>query len=92
MGFIREALGKSVEFVRDEILPLRDDLMKAGILTPEKQSFEPKASLVDPWAYNSTNFGYKEKYSLYSHSNICYYLFWNDFFPCFYFCFYSLYS
>ena len=64
MGFIREALGKSVEFVRDEILPLRDDLMKAGILTPERQSFEPKASLVDPWAYNSTNFGYKEKYSL----------------------------
>jgi len=64
MGFIREALGKSVEFVRDEIMPLRDDLMKAGILTPEKQAYEPKSSLVDPWAYNSTNFGYKEKYSL----------------------------
>lgn len=64
MGFIREALGKSVEFVRDEIMPLRDDLLKAGILTPERQAYEPKSSLVDPWAYNSTNFGYKEKYSL----------------------------
>lgn len=64
MGFVRDALGKSIEFVRDEIMPLRDDLFKAGILTPEKQSYEPKSSLVDPWAYNSTNFGYKEKYSL----------------------------
>ena len=68
MGFIREALGKSVEFVRDEIMPLRDDLMKAGILTPEKQAYEAKSSLVDPWAYNSTNFGYKEKYSLLDYS------------------------
>lgn len=64
MGFVRDALGKSIEFVRDEIMPLRDDLFKAGILAPEKQSYEPKSSLVDPWAYNSTNFGYKEKYSL----------------------------
>jgi hypothetical protein len=68
MGFIRDALGKSVEFVRDEIMPLRDDLFKAGILTPEKQAYEPKSSLVDPWAYNSTNFGYKEKYSLLDYS------------------------
>jgi len=64
MGITRDLLSKSVDFVREEILPLRDDLMKAGILTPEKTAYEQKASLVDPWGWNSTNFGYKEKYSL----------------------------
>lgn len=64
MGLVRDLLSKSVDFVREEIVPLRSDLIKAGILTPQKDSFDPKASLVDPWSYSGTAQGYKEKYSL----------------------------
>lgn len=68
MGFIRDALSKSVEFVQEEVLPLRQDLIKAGILTPEKQAFEQKANLVDPYGYNNAGLGYKEKYALLDYS------------------------
>lgn len=68
MGIVRDLLSKSVDFVREEIVPLRSDLIKAGILTPQKDSFDPKASLVDPWSYSGTAQGYKEKYSLLDYS------------------------
>jgi hypothetical protein len=63
MGMVKEFLTKSVEFVREEIMPVRGELMKAGILTP-KGGYEPKSSLIDPFNYNATVHGYKEKYSL----------------------------
>ena len=64
MGIVRDVLSASVDFVKEEILPLRSDLIKAGILTPQQNAFDPKASLVDPWSYSGTAQGYKEKYSL----------------------------
>lgn len=70
MGLVRDLLSNSVDFVREEILPLRDDLYKAGILSPEKEAPEPKASFVDPMSYNSVNYGYKEKFSLLSYDKL----------------------
>ena len=70
MGIVRDALSKSIDFVREEIVPLRADLYKAGILSPEKQAFDQKASLVDPWAYGQTAYGYKERYSLLDYSKL----------------------
>jgi len=64
MGVVRDALTKSIEFVQQEIMPLRGELMKAGIITPDPQAYDPKASLVDPWGYGQTSYGYKEKYAL----------------------------
>lgn len=64
MGLVRDLLSSGVDFVKEEILPLRQDLIKAGIITPEKNAFEPKASLVDPWNYANTSYGYKEKFSI----------------------------
>jgi hypothetical protein len=64
MGLVRDAFSKSIEFVREEILPLREELVKAGIITPEKTAYDMKASLVDPWAYGQMSYGYKEKYSI----------------------------
>lgn len=68
MGIVRDVLKGSIDLFREEILPLRADLIKAGILTPEKQAYDQKASLVDPWAYGQTSYGYKEKYSLLDYS------------------------
>jgi hypothetical protein len=64
MGIIRDFLSKSIDVYREEIQPLRYDLMKAGILTPDKNAYDLKSSLVDPWAYGQTNQGYKEKYAI----------------------------
>lgn len=64
MGIVRDLVKGSIDFVKEEILPLRSDLVKAGILTPQQSAYDQKASLVDPWAYGSVNQGYKEKYSL----------------------------
>ena len=64
MGLVRDLLKGGVDFVKEEILPLRDDLLKAGIITPEKGAYDQKASLADPWAYSNTAYGYKEKYSI----------------------------
>jgi hypothetical protein len=64
MGLVKDALSKSIDFVREEIIPLRADLIKAGILNPEQTAYDQKASLVDPWSYANTAYGYKEKYSL----------------------------
>lgn len=64
MGFIKDVLSKSIDVYRDEILPLRGDLMKAGILKPDKQAYDQKTSLVDPWSYGAVSQGYKEKNSL----------------------------
>jgi len=64
MGLVRDLLSTSVDFVKEEILPLRTDLIKAGIITPDKSAFDAKASLVDPWHYGSMAYGYKEKYSI----------------------------
>jgi hypothetical protein len=62
MGIVRDTLSKSINFIGSEIMPLRIDLLKAGILMPDG-SYEQKASLVDPFSYNATVHGYKEKYS-----------------------------
>ncbi|NBW98993.1 phage portal protein [bacterium] len=67
MGIVKDALTKSVEFVKEEILPIRYELMKAGLLTPDRQAYDSKSSLVDPLAYGQTAFGYKEKYSILSY-------------------------
>lgn len=64
MGLVRDILKGGVDFVKEEILPLRDDLLKAGIITPEKSAYDQKASLADPWSYSNTMYGYKEKYSI----------------------------
>ena len=64
MGVVRDILSTGVSFVKEEILPLRHDLIKAGILKPDEQAFDPKASLIDPLSYQSTGYGYKERYSL----------------------------
>jgi hypothetical protein len=64
MGIVRNVLQQGIGFVREEILPLRADLYKAGILKPDAQAYDPKASLVDPLSYQSTGYGYKERYSL----------------------------
>jgi hypothetical protein len=68
MGIVRDTLSKSIEFVQQEIMPLRGELMKAGIIVPEQNAYDQKASLVDPWAYGQTAYGYKEKYSLLDYS------------------------
>lgn len=69
MGLIRNLLEDTVEFVRDEILPVRHELMKAGIISPPSRSEnEGKAALNDPWSYNTMNYGYKEKYSFLDYS------------------------
>lgn len=64
MGIVRNLLSSSLDFVKEEILPLRSDLIKAGIITPDKKAFDLKANLTDPMAYGAVNQGYKEKYSL----------------------------
>jgi hypothetical protein len=64
MGIVKDSLSKAIEIYREEIMPLRSDLLKAGILKPEQSAYDPKASLVDPWSYSNTAYGYKEKYSL----------------------------
>lgn len=68
MGFIRDTLSKGVDIFREEILPLRNDLLKAGIIKPDKSAYDLKASLVDPLSYGNTSFGYKEKYSILDYS------------------------
>lgn len=68
MGLIGDFLSKGVEIYRDEIAPLRGELIKAGIIQPDKNAFEQKASLVDPFSYNMTGLGYKEKYSILDYS------------------------
>jgi len=62
MGAVRDFLSKSVEFIGEEIVPIAGDLRKAGLLG-SNGTYEPKASLIDPFSYNLTVFGYKEKYS-----------------------------
>lgn len=64
MGFIKDVLSKSIDVYREEILPLRGDLMKAGILKPDANAYDQKTSLVDPWSYGAVSQGYKEKNSL----------------------------
>lgn len=68
MGIVRELLKSSVDFVKEEILPIRGDLIKAGIITPDNSAYDQKASLVDPWSYSNTAYGYKEKYSILDYS------------------------
>lgn len=70
MGIVRDILSGTIDFVKEEIIPLRDDLVKAGIITPEKNPYEPKSSFVDPMSYNSVNFGYKEKFSILSYERL----------------------
>lgn len=68
MGLVRELLKSSVDFVKEEILPIRSDLIKAGLITPDNTAYDQKASLVDPWSYANTAYGYKEKYSILDYS------------------------
>lgn len=64
MGLIRDTLSNAVSFVREEILPIRQEMMKAGILSPqEPRGFEPKSNLSDPFTYNYMGYGYKERFS-----------------------------
>jgi len=64
MGIVRDVLSQGIGFVREEILPLRADLIKAGLLKPDNAAYDPKASMVDPFSYQSTGYGYKERYSI----------------------------
>ena len=64
MGILKSVLTNTVDFVREEILPIRNELIKAGLLSPASPSdYQPKALLSDPYAYNSSVYGYKEKYT-----------------------------
>lgn len=67
MGLVKDVLSASVEFIKEEILPIRNDLIKAGIIAPDKNAYEPKSSLVDPLSYGQMSQGYKEKYSILSY-------------------------
>jgi hypothetical protein len=64
MGLVKDTLSKAIDFYKEELAPLRSDLLKAGILKPDPSAYDPKASLVDPWSYANTAYGYKEKYSI----------------------------
>lgn len=64
MGLFRETISRGLEFIREDIVPLRYDLIKAGILNPEKSAYDQKANLTDPTNYGTMNYGYKEKWSL----------------------------
>ena len=64
MGLVKDFLSSTVSFVKEEILPIRYDLIKAGLLSPDNTAYDAKASLVDPWHYGSMAYGYKEKYSI----------------------------
>lgn len=68
MGLIRDTFSKAIDIVKEEIIPLRSDLIKAGIITPDNKAYDMKASLVDPMSYGNTSFGYKEKYSILDYS------------------------
>ena len=68
MGLVRDILTSGVEFVREEILPIRMDLIKAGILSPDAGAYDPKATNVDPNQYGQLNYGYKEKYAILDYS------------------------
>lgn len=64
MGILKSVLTSTVDFVREEILPIRSELIKAGLLSPASANdYQPKALLSDPYAYNSSVYGYKEKYT-----------------------------
>ena len=64
MGVVRQFLTNAVEFVREEVLPVRYELQKAGLLNPPgNQAYDPKASLIDPFNYQASVYGYKEKYT-----------------------------
>lgn len=67
MGLVRDILSKSVDFYKEEIAPFQSDLIKAGLIKPDKGAYDAKSSLIDPWAYGSMAYGYKEKYSLLSY-------------------------
>jgi len=68
MGIVKDALTKAVDFVSSEIVPIKYDLMKAGLLKPQGSDYESKANLVDPYNYNATVYGYKEKFSILDYS------------------------
>jgi len=65
MGFVKDALQKSVSFITQEVMPIRHELVKAGLLAPrEPRGYEPKANLSDPYSFNMMNYGYKERFSM----------------------------
>jgi hypothetical protein len=68
MGFFKDAVTQGIDFVREEVMPLRYDLVKAGILSPDRGAYDPKSNLTDPTNYGTMNFGYKEKWALLDYS------------------------
>ena len=71
MGFIRDSLSNAVSFVREEIMPIRGELIKAGILSPlEPRGYEPKSNLSDPFSYSFMGYGYKERFSALDYSKL----------------------
>ena len=64
MGIMKSILSNTVGFISQEIMPLRQELIKAGFMSPASASdYQPKALLSDPFAYNASVYGYKEKYT-----------------------------
>ncbi len=70
MGLFRDFAERGIDFVREEVLPLRGELVKAGIITPDQSAYDQKASLTDPWAYAQTAYGYKERWSVIDYSKL----------------------
>lgn len=71
MGFIRDSLSNAVSFVREEIMPIRGELIKAGILSPlEPRGYEPKSNLSDPFSYSFMGYGYKERFSFLDYAKL----------------------
>ena len=55
MSLIRDTLSKGIEVIREDLLPLKYDLIKAGILKPDQSAYEQKANLTDPYNYGLFN-------------------------------------
>ena len=68
MGLVKDFLSGSVNFIKEEILPIRGELIKAGLIDPNSKHYDTKASLTDPWATGAIGYGYKEKYSVLDYS------------------------
>ena len=72
MGLFRDFVSTGIDFVREEVIPVKYELQKAGILTPEQSAYEQKASLADPYSFGTMNYGYKERYSLLDYNKLRY--------------------
>lgn len=64
MSIFSDVLRTATNFLVTEVAPVRQELIKAGLLAPmESRGYEPKTNLTDPYDYNQSSYGYKERFS-----------------------------